>query len=80
MQPGNWAIFAPPGGNPFAPQDALPAAAKFLCAHGAGTDIRGALFAYNHDNDYVAAVNYYADLIRHDSAWLDRLYYWNTLG
>jgi hypothetical protein len=53
MQPGNWAIFAPPGGNPFAPQDALPAAAKFLCAHGAGTDIRGALFAYNHADWYV---------------------------
>ena len=42
MQPGNWAIFAPPGGNPFDPHDALIAAARFLCAHGAAQDIRGA--------------------------------------
>src|SRR5207245_9385686 len=28
MQPGNWALFAPPGGNPFDQHDALSAAAK----------------------------------------------------
>ena len=56
MQPGNWAIFAPPGGNPFDPHDALTAAAKFLCAHGAARDLRGALFAYNHLDSYVADV------------------------
>jgi len=56
MQPGNWAIFAPPGGNPFDQHDALSAAAKYLCAHGAATDIRGALFAYNHLDSYVADV------------------------
>jgi len=56
IQPGNWAIFAPPGGNPFDPHDALGAAAKFLCAHGAGQDIRRALFAYNHLDSYVADV------------------------
>jgi hypothetical protein len=56
MQPGNWAIFAPPGGNPFEPHDALTAAARFLCVHGAGRDLRGALFAYNHLDSYVADV------------------------
>ena len=56
MQPGNWAMFAPPGGNPFDQHDALSAAAKFLCAHGAASDIRGALFAYNHLDSYVADV------------------------
>lgn len=56
MQPGNWAVFAPPGGNPFDQHDALSAAAKYLCAHGAATDIRGALFAYNHLDSYVADV------------------------
>jgi len=39
-----------------------------------------AIYAYNHDLDYVAAVNFYADIIRHDAGWLDRLYYWNTFG
>ena len=56
MQPGNWAIFARPGGNPFDAHDALPAAAKSLCAHGAARDIRAALFAYNHDTTYVTDV------------------------
>ena len=40
MQPGNWAIFAPPGGDPFNQHDALTAAARYLCASGAGQDIR----------------------------------------
>jgi cell wall-associated NlpC family hydrolase len=62
MQPGNWAIFAPPGGNPFDPGDALTAAARFLCAHGAAQDLRGALFAYNHDDAYVADVLQWAQL------------------
>jgi len=56
MQPGNWAVFARPGGNPFDQHDALTAAAKFLCAHGAARDIRGALFAYNHLDSYLANV------------------------
>jgi hypothetical protein len=29
MQPGNWAIFAPPGGNPFDPHDALTSAVRY---------------------------------------------------
>jgi hypothetical protein len=62
MQPGNWAIFAPPGGNPFDPGDALTAAARFLCAHGAAQDIRGALFAYNHDSAYVDVVLHWSAL------------------
>jgi cell wall-associated NlpC family hydrolase len=62
MQPGNWAVFAPPGGNPFDPSDALTAAARFLCAHGAAQDLRGALFAYNHDDAYVADVMQWAQL------------------
>ena len=67
MQPGNWALFAPPGGNPFDQHDALSAAAKFLCAHGAASDIRGALFAYNHLDSYVADVLNWAQVY---SAWL----------
>jgi cell wall-associated NlpC family hydrolase len=53
MQPGNWAVFAPPGGDPFNQHDALTAAARYLCASGAGEDVRAALFAYNHADWYV---------------------------
>lgn len=37
-------------------RDAIPAAAGYLCAHGAPDDIPGALFAYNHSDAYVATV------------------------
>jgi cell wall-associated NlpC family hydrolase len=52
----------PPGGadppSPYDPTDAVYAAAKMLCADGAagGTDITGALFAYNHSQAYVTEV------------------------
>src|SRR5919201_5522068 len=62
MQPGNWAVFAPSGGNPFDPHDALFAAARFLCAHGAAQDIRAALYAYNHADWYVADVLQWAQV------------------
>ena len=64
MQPGNWAIFAPPGGDPFNQQDALTAAARYLCANGAGQDIRAALFAYNHADWYVDDVQRWAQTVR----------------
>ncbi len=52
----------PPGGadppNPYDPADAIYAAARDLCANGArgGTNIRAAIFAYNHASWYVAEV------------------------
>jgi hypothetical protein len=45
------------GGNVYDPADAIPAAARYLCAHGAHRgDLRGALYAYNHSAAYVAQV------------------------
>jgi hypothetical protein len=38
------------------PGDAIPAAADFLCAHGAPRHLDQALFAYNHSPAYVARV------------------------
>lgn len=52
----------PPGGedppSPYDPVDAIYAAARMLCANGAanGQDLHAALFAYNHSENYVAAV------------------------
>lgn len=52
----------PPGGadppSPFDPVDAIYAAARDLCDNGAadGTDIPGAIYAYNHDQNYVSEV------------------------
>ena len=56
----------PPGGasppSPFDPTDAIYAAARDLCANGAqdGTDIPGAIYAYNHSQAYVAEILSYA--------------------
>lgn len=38
------------------PADAIPAAARFLKAHGAPADVRAAVFAYNHSTAYVNKV------------------------
>jgi hypothetical protein len=38
------------------PGDAIPAAARYLCAHGAPRRLERALFAYNHSRAYVATV------------------------
>ncbi|MGP4030252.1 lytic transglycosylase domain-containing protein [Actinomadura sp. 3N407] len=46
------------------PADAIPAAAGYLCAHGAATDLRGALWHYNHSQRYVADVLAVADRLR----------------
>ena len=56
----------PPGGidppTPFDPVDAIYAAARLLCANGArgGLHVAGAIYTYNHDQNYVAKVLSYA--------------------
>jgi membrane-bound lytic murein transglycosylase B len=44
------------GGNVYDPADAIPAAARLLCANGARGDLRQAIYAYNHAWWYVAQV------------------------
>ncbi len=79
FMPATWTAYGA-GGDVNDPKDAIDAAARYLTLSGGLRNMDGALFAYNHDLDYVAAVDYYADLVRHDAGWLDRLYYWNTFG
>jgi hypothetical protein len=78
FMPGTWAAFgvdvAGSGRpNPYDPRDAIFSAARYLAANGGSTDIRRALFAYNHALWYVDAVLWRAQLIsdraiRHASA------------
>ena len=42
--------------NVYDPADAIPAAARFLLAHGAPGDLQGAIFGYNHLGSYVQDV------------------------
>jgi len=64
----------PPGGasppSPYDPADAVYAAARDLCAHGAagGRDLPEAVFAFNHDTGYVNQVLALADAYGRQSA------------
>jgi cell wall-associated NlpC family hydrolase len=53
--PSSWATYGQ-GGNPYDYRDAIPAMARYLCAHGGSRDLRRALFAYNHADWYVDQV------------------------
>ncbi len=64
FEPATFAAYATvgPGGadppSPYDPVDAAYSAATMLCSDGGGTTagLRGAVFAYNHDQTYVATV------------------------
>ena len=79
FMPSTWTSYGS-GGDVNNPKDAIEAASHYLSVGGGPQHMDKAIYAYNHDLDYVAAVNFYADIIRHDAGWLDRLYYWNTFG
>jgi hypothetical protein len=49
--------------DPYNPADAIFAAARYLRAAGGDTDIRGAVFAYNHSQAYVDSVMLRAQLL-----------------
>jgi membrane-bound lytic murein transglycosylase B len=77
--PSTWREYGQ-GGDIMNPGDAIPAAARFLRDAGAPEDYDRAIYRYNHDADYVTAVNHLAAAIRADPLWLSRLYCWNTYG
>jgi soluble lytic murein transglycosylase-like protein len=49
--------------DPYNPADAIFAAARYLRAAGANTDLRGAIFSYNHSRAYVESVMLRAKLL-----------------
>ena len=63
LLPAPFAVYSrpvPPGGtdppSPYHPVNAIYAAARYLCASGAPTDLHTAIWAYNHADWYVADV------------------------
>jgi murein DD-endopeptidase MepM/ murein hydrolase activator NlpD len=59
--PPSWAVYGVDANgdgfqDPYNPADAIFAAARYLRAAGATTDLRGAIFAYNHSRAYVESV------------------------
>jgi hypothetical protein len=59
--PSSWATYGVDANgdgfkDPYNPADAIFAAARYLRAAGAATNLRGAIFAYNHSHAYVDSV------------------------
>jgi hypothetical protein len=63
--PTTWDIYGE-GGDIESTADSIAAAARLLRAHGALTDMAGALFSYNNSNRYVGAVTVYAQQMEAD--------------
>jgi membrane-bound lytic murein transglycosylase B len=77
FMPSTWDNYGG-GGDVMNSHDAIYAAARYLVHYGAPGDMEGAIWHYNHDYDYVAAVSLYADAMRQDGSWLKRYYLWST--
>lgn len=77
--PSTWRQYGG-GGDILSPHDSIMAAGRLLAADGAPADYDRAILAYNHDHDYVQAVEAFAAAMRADQAWLTRLYFWSTYG
>ena len=66
--PSSWAIYGVDANgdgfkDPYNPADAIFAAARYLRAAGATTNLRGAVYAYNHSQAYVESVMLRAKLL-----------------
>jgi len=77
--PGTWLEYGQ-GGSIDDPHDSIMAAARLLVHNGAPGNMKQAIWHYNNDYDYVDSVEFFARAIRADPTFLDRLYYWNTIG
>jgi soluble lytic murein transglycosylase-like protein len=66
------------GGDINSPRDSIMAAGRFLAANGFAGDRDHAIYAYNHANEYVRAVDQYAALIGADPATFASYYRWDV--
>jgi hypothetical protein len=74
--PGTWAAYGT--GDIHDDGDAILAAARFLAAHGAPSDLPGALYRYNPTIRYVRAVTAYAERMRADEGALLGYHGWEV--
>jgi murein DD-endopeptidase MepM/ murein hydrolase activator NlpD len=66
--PSSWALYGVDANgdgyeDPYNPADAIFAAARYLAAAGGATNIRGAIYSYNHSQAYVDSVMLRAQLL-----------------
>jgi hypothetical protein len=75
--PATWDRYGA-GGDIFDPRDSIIAAARFLRANGAASDLRAALLAYNNSDAYADAVLTYSDDMRSDVRNYYAYYFWQV--
>jgi membrane-bound lytic murein transglycosylase B len=66
------------GGDIHSPHDAIMAAGRYLAANGFAGDRDGAIFRYNHANEYVRAVNDFAAVLADDPGAFGGYYRWDV--
>ena len=74
--PSTWAAYGEGDVNSY--HDSILAAARYLRAAGAPGNMPKAVFAYNHDTRYVAAVTGYAEVLHADPAAYRGFYGWQV--
>jgi hypothetical protein len=74
--PETWEIYG--AGDIDDDRDAIRAAARYLADRGAPGEMREALFSYNNDNRYVAAIESYAQVLRADPRAYDGYHAWQV--
>ncbi|HUP32189.1 MAG TPA: lytic transglycosylase domain-containing protein [Gaiellaceae bacterium] len=77
FMPATWRAYGL-GGNVHDPRDAILGAANYLRASGARTDLRRALWHYNHSERYVDAVARFAAQMRRDPAIFFQYHAWQV--
>lgn len=75
--PSSWAAYGN-GGDVYDNRDAILAAGRYLAAAGGPADMDRAIFAYNHDQGYVRAVQAYARTMLADPRSYDGYYHWQV--
>jgi hypothetical protein len=75
--PSTWEQYGA-GGDIFDPHDAIFAAARFLDANGASSNLRNALLAYNNSNAYADAIQMYARDIHRNERNFYAYYLWQV--
>ena len=75
--PSTWRAYGA-GGDIDDPHDAILAAARYLSASGAPSNLDRALYAYNHSYAYVRAVRRYAARMRADERAFLTYYAWQV--
>jgi hypothetical protein len=76
--PATWETYG--AGDIADDHDAIKAAARYLADRGAPGDMPQALFSYNNDNRYVAAIEAYARVLREDPRAYDGYHAWQVFA